>query len=215
MVGESRSTITNEILIFTGELESKLFHPIHPKVGFYSRKDWWNLWVDARYVKMAGRSSWFAQWPYGTVRSDYPIVYPTGWPKPDIWQQSCTGHKAYGTVGDGKEWGVSSYGLDLNVSYMSRLEFYNYFKLTGGLPAPDPTPIPKVAIAFMSRAGTRFRSQPVDSASIIVTLPTGTGPWPIEQTAIDPSGRVWYKVSGNSYKTAWVASWVVDPIYDI
>ena len=204
--GISKSTLSAKLDEFLNGLDSMVPIGSGEIAGLYSGISFLNNNVDHKRIRLLEmRPKWLALVPVNIIYPPKPWAHPYGWPDiPDIWQFNWNGGALYGTPGKGREWGVSSRGLDLNVFCGTRREFELRFNII-------PTGGQMEAIGFVASAKINMRPVPSDAFGIKVVgqlHPTGTTV-PVYKTETDKKGRgLWYQISGDSQYEIWVASWV-------
>lgn len=174
--------------------------------GLYTGIAFWNNNVDHTRIRFLDmRPKWLALVHQSITYPPQPWAFPYGWNgMADLWQFNWKGGAAWGQPGKGKEWGVSSYGLDLNVYLGTRKQYELRFNIVpqGGEMEP---------IGFIATTRINMRPEPSDALSVKVIgqlHPTGATV-PVYKTETDKKGRgLWYQISGDSKFEIWVASWV-------
>jgi GH25 family lysozyme M1 (1,4-beta-N-acetylmuramidase) len=202
---EVKLDYTNRAKIFIDYVDSKITTPFNKYTNIYTGNPYWTNYIN--YTKIPNlmyRTAWLAQYPL-----NYPMERPTltlpGFSKLHMWQFSIKGGKPYSAaVGDGKKWGVYSYGLDMNVWLTTENDFINWFHCNP-MPVDLTTTYPKYVKPF--QMGYNFRNKPSDMSTVLGT--TYSQPIEVMGAATDAKGRLWYQIG----KGMWFAGWLGEAIY--
>jgi GH25 family lysozyme M1 (1,4-beta-N-acetylmuramidase) len=202
---EVKKEFTEKVKTFLAYTDANITTTYNKFTGIYTSYPYWTNYLNYSSIpNLSRRTSWLAQYP-----KNYPMEKPSynlpGFVKTHKWQFSRKGGKPDSAmVGAGKEWGVYSYGLDMNVWLGTKLEFENWFHCKP-MPVDLTTNLPRAIKPFQS--GYYIRKDASDMSLVVAT--TYTNPIEIMGAKEDIKGRLWYQVG----KSMWFAAWLGEPIY--
>lgn len=202
---EVKKDYTAKIKTFIDYVDANITTPYNKLTGIYTSAPYWQSYVDYLKIGSLGlRTAWLAQYP-----KNYPMDRPSytlqGFPKIHFWQFSRKGGKPDSApTGDGKKWGVFSYGLDMNVYLYSKQEFEMWFHCKPSEVDLTET-LPKAIKPFSM--GYYIRKDASDLSQVMAT--TYTNPIEIMGAKEDNKGRLWYQIG----KSLWIAGWLGELIY--
>jgi GH25 family lysozyme M1 (1,4-beta-N-acetylmuramidase) len=197
---------TEKVVQFIMRVEKGITSLYNKYVGIYSTQSYWSTYIDYNRIgRLSERTPWIAQWP-----SNPPYQRPTstlqGFPRMRLWQFSDRAGKPQGQPGNGKEWGVYSYGLDLDVYLGTKSEFESWFHVKLQTPTTPPEQSLPRAIK-PNRIGISLRPKPSET-SYPVLATTSNNPIEVMAAAVDEKGRTWYQLG----KTLWFPAWEGTPV---
>lgn len=175
------------------------------KVALYSSSGFWNYNVEKGRINYTGRTLWIANYSSNPTQVlDKPTI-PRDWPYWTIWQLSADGN------GLGKEFGVQSYSIDVDVFNGSAQQFFNWFGVepndtsSGGGGGTDPTQNPPDFV--ITRTNLNIRNGPgVTYQKIGSALKNSR--WSVS-AVVQGSDGLWVKIAEEVY----IAYWLCDPVF--
>jgi GH25 family lysozyme M1 (1,4-beta-N-acetylmuramidase) len=196
---------TERVVQYIMKVEKGIQSLYNKYVGVYSTQSYWSTYIDyTRIGRMTERTPWIAQWP-----NNPPFIKPTaslqGFPRMRLWQFSATGGVPTGTPPNGKDWGVYSRGLDLDVYLGTQSEFEGWFHVNLQTRPPVPETLPEAIKPL--RTGIALRPKPTEMSYPVLA---NTQNYAIEvmSSAVDEKGRTWYQVG----KSLWIPAWEGTPV---
>lgn len=175
------------------------------KVALYTAAGFWNYNVVKGKINYTGRTLWVANYHSNPTQVLKKPRLPDDWPYWTIWQLSADGN------GLGKEFGVQSYSIDINVFNGSEEQFTTWFGVkpndTTTEPGGGTDPIENPPDYVITRTNLNIRNGPDVSARKIGSALKNSR-WSVSAIVHGKDGY-WVKVAEDVY----MAYWLCDPVF--